>query len=70
MAEQTQKKPNILVIWGDDIGQSNLSGYTNWKIVFMEQRATGTMRIWTDCDSSGGGGSQCFIEQSSAGTEQ
>ena len=21
-------KPNILVIWGDDIGQANLSGYT------------------------------------------
>jgi len=27
MAEQ--KKPNILVIWGDDIGQSNLSCYTH-----------------------------------------
>ena len=27
MAEQAQKKPNILVIWGDDIGQSNLSAY-------------------------------------------
>src|ERR1700752_587414 len=24
----TQKKPNILVIWGDDIGISNLSCYT------------------------------------------
>ena len=22
------KKPNILVIWGDDIGQSNISAYT------------------------------------------
>jgi len=22
-------KPNILVIWGDDIGQSNLSCYTH-----------------------------------------
>ena len=29
MAEKTQKKPNILVIWGDDIGQSNLSCYTH-----------------------------------------
>jgi arylsulfatase A-like enzyme len=28
MAEQTPKKPNILIIWGDDIGQSNLSAYT------------------------------------------
>ena len=22
-------KPNVLIIWGDDIGQSNLSCYTN-----------------------------------------
>ena len=28
MAEQEQKKPNILVIWGDDIGMSNLSCYS------------------------------------------
>ncbi|GAL03882.1 arylsulfatase [Photobacterium aphoticum] len=27
-AEETEGKPNILVIWGDDIGQSNLSVYT------------------------------------------
>ena len=25
---QAQDKPNILVIWGDDIGQSNISAYT------------------------------------------
>ena len=24
------EKPNILVIWGDDIGQSNISAYTTW----------------------------------------
>jgi arylsulfatase A-like enzyme len=29
MAEQTQKKPNILVIWGDDIGITNLSCYSD-----------------------------------------
>ncbi len=23
-----QKKPNIVIIWGDDIGQSNVSAYT------------------------------------------
>ncbi len=28
MAERTQKKPNILIIWGDDIGQSNVSAYS------------------------------------------
>ncbi len=27
-AAQAQEKPNILVIWGDDIGQSNISAYT------------------------------------------
>ena len=25
----TEKKPNILVIWGDDIGISNLSCYSD-----------------------------------------
>ncbi len=28
-AKTSQKQPNILVIWGDDIGQSNLSCYTH-----------------------------------------
>ena len=28
MIAQKDKKPNILVIWGDDIGQSNISAYT------------------------------------------
>src|SRR6476661_437998 len=28
MAQQGDKKPNILIIWGDDIGQSNLSCYS------------------------------------------
>ncbi len=27
-AAQAQEKPNIVVIWGDDIGQSNISAYT------------------------------------------
>ena len=27
-AQESGKKPNILIIWGDDIGQSNLSCYT------------------------------------------
>ena len=29
MAQQTDKKPNILVIWGDDIGIANLSCYSH-----------------------------------------
>src|SRR5882724_4795894 len=27
-AQAQQKKPNIVIIWGDDIGQSNISAYT------------------------------------------
>jgi arylsulfatase A-like enzyme len=27
-AQTGAKKPNILVVWGDDIGQSNISAYT------------------------------------------
>ena len=27
-ASAQNKKPNILVVWGDDIGQSNISAYT------------------------------------------
>ena len=26
---QTPKKPNIVIIWGDDIGQSNNSAYSH-----------------------------------------
>src|SRR6201989_3044654 len=29
MAKAKSDKPNILIIWGDDIGQSNLSCYTH-----------------------------------------
>jgi arylsulfatase len=28
VAAQAQDKPNILVVWGDDVGQSNISAYT------------------------------------------
>ena len=32
-AQQSAKKPNILIIWGDDIGQSNLSVFTKGLMV-------------------------------------
>jgi len=28
-AQAQGKKPNIVIIWGDDIGQSNISAYSN-----------------------------------------
>ncbi len=96
-----QDKPNIIIIWGDDIGQSNISAYTkglmgyqagdknfrvhldgynflahlegkeeqgprkeifyfsddgdltalrydDWKLIFMEQKAPGTFRVWME----------------------
>ena len=27
-AQNTARKPNIVIIWGDDIGQSDISAYT------------------------------------------
>ena len=27
-AQQQPRKPNIVIIWGDDIGQSNISAYS------------------------------------------
>ena len=27
-AQQQQQRPNIVIIWGDDIGQSNVSAYS------------------------------------------
>jgi hypothetical protein len=27
-ASAQQQKPNIIIIWGDDIGQSNISAYS------------------------------------------
>jgi hypothetical protein len=28
LSSSAQSKPNILVVWGDDVGQSNISAYT------------------------------------------
>ena len=32
-ARAQSKRPNIVVIWGDDIGQSNISAYTHGRAV-------------------------------------
>ena len=31
---QQQRKPNIVIIWGDDIGQSNVSAYSHGMMGF------------------------------------
>ena len=46
------KKPNILVIWGDDIGQSNLSCYTHGLMGYRTRnidRLADEGMIFTDC---------------------
>src|SRR5499433_3610476 len=52
MAEPTQKKPNILVIWGDDIGITNLSCYSDglmgYRTPNIDRIAQEGMRF-TDC---------------------
>ncbi len=52
MAQQEQKKPNILVIWGDDIGMWNLSCYSGGMMGYqtpnIDRIAKEGMRF-TDC---------------------
>ena len=46
-----EKKPNILVIWGDDIGQSNISAYTMGLVGYRTpniDRVTAEGMIFTD----------------------
>jgi len=44
MAKQEQKKPNILVIWGDDIGWSNLSCYNLGVMDIVPPTSTASQR--------------------------
>jgi arylsulfatase len=51
IAEAQQKKPNIVIIWGDDIGQSNLSAYSKGMMGYRTpniDRVAGEGMIFTD----------------------
>jgi hypothetical protein len=39
-----QSKPNILVIWGDDVGQSNISAYTMGMMGYRRPTSTASPR--------------------------
>jgi arylsulfatase len=51
-AQDTGKKPNIVIIWGDDIGQSNVSAYTMGLMGYRTpniDRVAKEGMIFTDC---------------------
>jgi arylsulfatase len=45
---QTEKSPRDSFLYVNDDQQLTALRYDNWKIVFMEQRAQGTLRIWAE----------------------
>ena len=45
---QTAKSPRESFFYINDDQQLTGLRYDNWKMVFMEQRAVGTMRIWSE----------------------
>lgn len=45
---QSEKSPRDSFLYVNDDQQVTALRYDNWKIVFMEQRATGTLRIWAE----------------------
>ena len=45
---QEPKSPRAEFFYFSDDGDLTAVRYDNWKMVFMEQRATGTLRIWAE----------------------
>jgi arylsulfatase len=45
---QTDKSPRQEFFYFSDDGDLTALRYDNWKLVFMEQRATGTLQIWAE----------------------
>jgi arylsulfatase A-like enzyme len=45
---QEKKSPRLEYFYFSDDGDLTGLRYDNWKLVFMEQRATGTLRIWAE----------------------
>jgi arylsulfatase A-like enzyme len=45
---QVEKSPRDSFLYCNDDQQLTALRYDNWKLVFMEQRATGTFRVWSE----------------------
>jgi arylsulfatase A-like enzyme len=43
-----QKSPRVSFFYFSDDGDLTAMRYDNWKLVFLEQRAPGTMRVWSE----------------------
>jgi arylsulfatase A-like enzyme len=48
LSGQEKKSPRPGFIYFDDDGDLVALRYDNWKVVFMEQRAAGTLRVWAE----------------------
>jgi arylsulfatase len=45
---QTQESPRKDIFYFSDDGDLTALRYDDWKIIFMEQRATGTLQVWAE----------------------
>jgi arylsulfatase len=45
---QTQEGPRKDIFYFSDDGDLTAMRYQDWKIIFMEQRATGTLQVWAE----------------------
>jgi arylsulfatase A-like enzyme len=45
---KVKKSPRNLFVYFDDDGNVVALRYDNWKVVFMEQRCPGTLRVWAE----------------------
>ena len=45
---KTEKSPRVEFFYFSDDGDLTGLRYDNWKMVFMEQRATGTLQVWAE----------------------
>lgn len=45
---EEEKSPRESFIYANDDSQLTALRYDNWKLVFLEQRATGTLKIWSE----------------------
>ena len=45
---ETEKSPRDEIFYFSDDGDLTALRYRNWKIIFLEQRATGTLQVWAE----------------------